>query len=258
MLLAAVYQHVVLGGGSGGREHSLGLWQDPKGFLRDGAGEGAPQDASGVLRRGEQGSWGMPKKAPGSPGVPKEATGLLLTGRAAGPLAAHLGYWAFLPGLRKGSGRRNAARSVCPTGREQSPLASALSAFPGMPRRAGALPVRPGQAGAWHGSVAGFGGAPGMGSRRPGRAGAMLPQGSPQGLPTLLSPGEPKCDVRAAAVRSELAAHTALGRVGREPTAAVWLLPRAGALLRGGGAGLLPLELLLPGQATLLGLSGKS
>ena len=86
----------------------------------------------------------------------------------------------------------------------------------------------------------------------------MLPQGSPQGLPVLLSPAEPQCDVRDATVRSELAAHTAQWRTGKEPTAAVWLLPCAGGLLLGSGVGLLPPELVLPGQARLPGLRGKS
>ena len=58
-------------------------------------------------------------------------------------------------------------------------------------------------------------------------------------------------------MRSEPAAHTALWRAGKEPTAAVWLLPRAGALLLEGSVGLL-LVLVLPGQATLLGLRRKS
>ena len=86
-----------------------------------------------------------------------------------------------------------------------------------------------------------------------------MPQGRPRGLPALLSPGEPRCEVRATAtVRSELAAHTALWWARKDPTVAVWLLPWAGALLLGGSVGPLPPQLVLPGQAALLGLRRKS
>lgn len=182
-----------------------------------------------------------------------ESRGSLLTRHSAGPLTAHLGYWVFLLGLQNTCERRNAAGSSCPMGREQSPLSSTLSGFPGMPRRAGSPPSRPGQARPGSRPAGERGrvwGAHRHGLPLPRRAAAVLPQGSPQGVPALLSRGEPQRDIRAAIVRSELAVRRALWCARRGPRAAVWLLPWAGVLLLGAALDCCRRSCFCPGSQT--------